>query len=50
MIAHRLSTVKNCDKIVVMRTGVIVEQGGYRELLEKKGYFHSLVNAVSDTT
>ena len=34
MIAHRLSTVKNCDTILVMDKGTIVEQGTHTELLE----------------
>ena len=42
MIAHRLSTVRNCDIILVVRDGKIVEQGNHRELLKKKGYYHEL--------
>lgn len=33
MIAHRLSTVQNCDIIIVLKYGVIVEQGSHNELL-----------------
>ena len=36
-IAHRLSTIVRSDKVVVMNQGSIVEQGGYQELLEKRG-------------
>ena len=36
MIAHRLTTVKNCDKIFVMQNGVIAEEGNHPSLLEKK--------------
>ena len=42
MIAHRLSTVKNCDKIFVMEKGEIVEEGNYEELMDKKGLFYEL--------
>ena len=48
MIAHRLSTVEKCDKIVVMQKGKIVEEGGYNELLKRGGYFYRLVNAIKD--
>lgn len=42
MIAHRLSTVRNADLILVMKDGKIIEQGGHRELIRKKGYYYSL--------
>lgn len=42
IIAHRLATVKNCDKIIVMDKGKIVEQGTHKELLEKKGQYYRL--------
>ena len=37
MIAHRLSTVRHADVILVVRDGKIVEQGTHPELLKKKG-------------
>lgn len=43
VIAHRLSTVKNADNIVVLRSGKVVEQGTHRELVEQKGYYYELV-------
>ncbi|MCL2003097.1 MAG: NHLP bacteriocin export ABC transporter permease/ATPase subunit [Oscillospiraceae bacterium] len=43
IIAHRLSTIKGCDKVVVLDAGKIVEQGGYDELMEKRGEFYELV-------
>ena len=43
MIAHRLSTVMNCDRIYVMDNGSIVETGDYAELMDKKGVFYDLV-------
>ncbi len=43
LIAHRLSTVKGCDRIYVMDGGRIKETGSYEELMEKKGLFYELV-------
>ena len=42
MIAHRLSTVKNSDYIIVIKDRRILEQGTHRELMEKKGLYASL--------
>jgi subfamily B ATP-binding cassette protein HlyB/CyaB len=42
IIAHRLSTVKQCDRIVVMDKGRIVEQGTHQSLLSQKGYYAKL--------
>jgi len=39
IIAHRLSTVRRCDRIVVLRGGLIVEQGTLPELLHRDGFF-----------
>ena len=44
MIAHRLSTVRNADLILVVKDGRIVEQGTHGELLSLKGYYHELYN------
>ncbi len=43
MVAHRLSTVKRCDRIYVMDNGQIIEEGNYEDLIEKKGAFYELV-------
>jgi ABC-type multidrug transport system fused ATPase/permease subunit len=43
-IAHRLDTVKNYDRIAVMKAGKIGEIGTYDELIEKKGLFYELVH------
>lgn len=43
IIAHRLSTVKNADKILVLEHGEIVEQGKHAELVKKKGVYYNLV-------
>ncbi len=42
MIAHRLSTVRNADLILVVRDGRIVEQGTHPQLLKQRGYYHEL--------
>lgn len=42
VIAHRLSTVMNCDRIFVLEKGTVVEQGSYKELMDKKGRFYDL--------
>lgn len=43
IIAHRLSTVKDADHIVVMQSGHVVEQGTHQTLLGKKGIYYSLI-------
>ena len=43
IIAHRLSTVKDADHIVVMKSGHVVEQGTHQTLLDKKGVYYSLI-------
>ena len=43
VIAHRLSTVRECDRILVVAGGTIAEEGGYDELIEKGGLFADLV-------
>ena len=47
IIAHRLSTVRNADKILVIEDGHIIEQGSHEELLEQKGYYYNTLNAQS---
>lgn len=42
IIAHRLSTVRTADKIVVMEKGRIIEAGSPQELLDKKGFYYEL--------
>jgi ATP-binding cassette subfamily B protein len=42
MIAHRLSTVRNADMILVVKNGQIVEQGTHPDLLKLRGYYYEL--------
>lgn len=44
-IAHRLSTLKNADRLIVLNKGKLVEMGNHRELLAKKGHYYKLVMA-----
>lgn len=45
IVAHRLSTIKNADVILVMDKGRILEQGTHRELLAKHGYYYNLYHS-----
>ena len=45
IVAHRLSTIKEADLILVMRDGKIIEQGTHNELLMKKGFYSELYNS-----
>lgn len=45
IVAHRLSTIKEADVILVMKTGKIIEQGTHEELLKKGGFYYELYNS-----
>ncbi len=45
IVAHRLSTIKNADVILVMNDGDIIEQGSHKELFDKKGFYYKLYNS-----
>jgi ATP-binding cassette subfamily B protein len=47
IVAHRLSTVKNADQIVVLNQGELVEKGTHQELIQRKGsYYHLIKNQL----
>ena len=41
-IAHRLSTIRSADKIIVIKDGVVIEEGSHDELIEKKQFYAEL--------
>ena len=45
IVAHRLSTIKEADRILVMKDGKIIEQGTHESLLEKNGFYAQLYNS-----
>ncbi len=49
IVAHRLSTIKNSDCILVMNKGHIIEQGSHNELLSKNGFYSKLYYSQFDT-
>ena len=48
IVAHRLSTIKNADVILVMKDGNIIEQGSHDELMKKEGFYCGLYNSRPD--
>ena len=50
IVAHRLSTIREADIILVMKDGHIIEQGRHEELLERKGFYSQLYNSQFQQT
>jgi len=47
IIAHRMSTIKSCDRIVVINKGKVVEDGTYEELVRLNGFFAKLEAGIA---
>ena len=45
IVAHRLSTIRSADVILVMKNGSVIEQGSHRQLMQKGGFYASLYNS-----
>ena len=45
VVAHRLSTVKNADEILVVSSGEIIERGNHQELIEQNGVYKKLYDS-----
>ena len=45
VVAHRLSTIRESDIILVMKDGAVIEKGSHEELLARKGFYHELYNS-----
>ena len=50
IVAHRLSTIRDADLILVMRDGKVIETGSHTELLSKKGFYYNLYNSQYEST
>ena len=44
IVSHRISSIKHCDKIIVLKKGKIIEQGNHKSLKKNNGYYHKLFN------
>ena len=46
IVAHRLSAIRDCDEIIVMERGKIVQRGGHTELSEQPGHYQRLIQNI----
>src|SRR5690606_20036068 len=44
VIAHRLATIRNADRIIVLQNGEVIEQGNHNELMARRGFYARLYN------
>jgi ABC-type multidrug transport system fused ATPase/permease subunit len=48
VIAHRLTTVERCSRIVVIQDGVVIEEGDYKDLMQQEGsHMHNLAKGMA---
>jgi ABC-type multidrug transport system fused ATPase/permease subunit len=48
VIAHRLTTVERCSRIVVIQDGVVIEEGDYKNLMQQEGsHMHNLAKGMA---
>ena len=50
IVAHRLSTIRDADKIVVIHKGTVAEQGNHEQLMQKEGHYFDLVQSQTGGT
>ena len=50
VVAHRLSTIRKADQILVMKNGMVIETGTHEKLMERAGYYSLLVKSQVETT
>ena len=50
IVAHRLSTIREADVILVMKDGKVIEQGNHEELLAQNGFYADLYNSQFEKT
>lgn len=49
MVAHRLSAIRDCDEILVMEEGKIVQRGSHQSLMAQEGHYQRLVRSSEDS-
>ena len=48
VIAHRLTTIEKCDRLLVLENGKVCEEGTFQELRNRGGHFASITNKMED--
>ena len=47
MVAHRLNSIRNCDRILVLDQGALVEEGSHDQLMERNGLYATMYNSMN---